>query len=538
MRIDCLKILDFRNLRDFRIDFDETRFSTVLIGENGTGKSNLLEAIVLIFRDLDLGQLPPFGYEITYRCRGRRVQVEAERGRRQIVKVGDQGVEETLTWSRFEERKEELLPRYVFAYYSGPSGRLRSYFEQHQKRFYDALLKDDTGKAPPIRRLFYCLPEHSRWVLLAYFLRGEEPPDFVKEHFGIDGFDSALLVLKRPSWANNWTAKRPPPKRIAELGDARFWWSRGVVKTFLQRLWDQALAPMYVTEDHQEDYRTRPVQEERLYLYLKDLASLQRLNSAYPDEAAFFAALESTEISNLIRDVRVRVRRRGESIVFSELSEGEQQLLTVIGLMQFTRHEESLFLLDEPDTHLNPMWKLRYLRELTRQVGLPDAADDGALAPQSQPDQSSQLLMTTHDPLTIAGLRAPQVQIFERREISTVAHQPQEDPRGMGVAGVLIHMFGLPTTLDPQTQDKIDERNGLARLVTRTREQEDRLSILAKELSELGLAYEARDPDYRRYLEARHRWEKTRGIPIASLPMEEQERVVDEILDELLGRLS
>ena len=49
MRIDKLWIKDFKNLKDFEIDFDENQMTTVLIGRNGTGKSNLIEAIVIIF---------------------------------------------------------------------------------------------------------------------------------------------------------------------------------------------------------------------------------------------------------------------------------------------------------------------------------------------------------------------------------------------------------------------------------------------------------------------------------------------------------
>src|SRR3954451_1210783 len=52
MRIDYLRIKRFKNLRDTSIDFDETELSTVLIGENGTGKSNVIEALATIFRDL------------------------------------------------------------------------------------------------------------------------------------------------------------------------------------------------------------------------------------------------------------------------------------------------------------------------------------------------------------------------------------------------------------------------------------------------------------------------------------------------------
>ena len=53
MRIDWLRIPNYRNLRNFEINFDEGQSTTVLLGHNGSGKSNLLEAIVEIFRDLD-----------------------------------------------------------------------------------------------------------------------------------------------------------------------------------------------------------------------------------------------------------------------------------------------------------------------------------------------------------------------------------------------------------------------------------------------------------------------------------------------------
>ena len=36
--------------------------------------------------------------------------------------------------------------------------------------------------------------------------------------------------------------------------------------------------------------------------------------------------------------------------------------MSVLGLMRFTGRDESLFLLDEPDTHLNPAWKWSYLQ--------------------------------------------------------------------------------------------------------------------------------------------------------------------------------
>src|SRR6266850_1078963 len=81
MRLDEVTISEFKNLRDFRVDFDEASPYTVLVGENGSGKSNLIEALTLIFRALDLDEPAPFSYELKYRCRGSNIRIHAEHGR-------------------------------------------------------------------------------------------------------------------------------------------------------------------------------------------------------------------------------------------------------------------------------------------------------------------------------------------------------------------------------------------------------------------------------------------------------------------------
>jgi recombinational DNA repair ATPase RecF len=49
MRIDRLKLPRFRNLIDFEVDFNQESSRQVIVGRNGVGKSNLLEAITRIF---------------------------------------------------------------------------------------------------------------------------------------------------------------------------------------------------------------------------------------------------------------------------------------------------------------------------------------------------------------------------------------------------------------------------------------------------------------------------------------------------------
>lgn len=117
----------------------------------------------------------------------------------------------------------------------------------------------------------------------------------------------------------------------------------------------------------------------------------------------------------------------------------------------------------------------------------------------------SQIIIATHDPLMIAGLRKQQVLVLER-DGSTgriITKHPEIDPRGMGVSGILkSSMFGLRTTLDLPTQAKLDERFELAAKEHRTQQENERLKQLSEELADAGFAQDFRDDNYHRYASA------------------------------------
>ena len=64
MRIDRLYLVNYKNLKEFEVDFDISSSRQVVIGRNGVGKSNLMDAMAQIFRDLDLEEDSNFEYEI------------------------------------------------------------------------------------------------------------------------------------------------------------------------------------------------------------------------------------------------------------------------------------------------------------------------------------------------------------------------------------------------------------------------------------------------------------------------------------------
>ncbi len=444
MRMLALHINNFKNLQNVDVDFYdgspiEDSVTSVVLGRNGTGKSNLLEALILIFRDLDLDRPPAFAYQMTYLCRGSEISIDADpaRARREQVLVNVVG-SEPMSYRDFQrDAREKYLPRYVFGYYSGPSNRMETHFDEHQKRFYNALIRETDEKSRPLRPLLYARLVHSQFALLAFF--NEQDPDILKfldDELGIEALESVLFVMRKPSWNSR-------------NGNPLFWNARGEVSRFLERLYELAFIPLRMPRRVQIDFKGSST-VEHLYLFLKSIEDLKALSSIYKTQQDFFKALESTYISEILSEVRIRVRVRKAdgSLTFRDLSEGEQQLLMVLGLLRFTKEDEALFLLDEPDTHLNPVWGIQYLDFINRVAST----------------QKSHVIITTHNPLVISSLEREQVRIMQRNEdgyISVIP--PYESPKGMGVAAILTSdLFGLRSTLDIPTQELMDERRELA----------------------------------------------------------------------------
>jgi predicted ATPase len=527
---------EFKNLHNLTVVFDEVSPYTVLVGENGAGKSNLIEALTLIFRNLDLGDSAPFDYLLKYRCRGSDVSIEAEQGRspRFSVRPTDSDAPyRELSRRNFMSEDEAGSPNYrpafVFGYYSGPSDRLATLYEKHRERFYSWIIRPPERRGRKIiadpndlRRLFYAQTLHGQFVLLAFFMEPATglPGDdrtFLREHLQIDGLDSVLFVMNRPPWAGS------------RKETDRFWNAEGEVRQFLERLYGAAMVPARMNRRISHDL-TKSVTVESLYLFLPDPQALEEVYRSYGDQYSFFTALESTHLSKLLGEVRTRVRMTqgggGGEVTYRDLSEGEQQLLLVLGLLKFTARDEALFLLDEPDTHLNPVWSTQYLGFLDRFIRMRERQD------------TCHIVMSSHDPLVFAGLRREQVSILRRdSDGRAVVSVPDQDPRGMGVAAILTSdLFRLRSTLDPQTQADLDRQRELAVLGDRTREEEEELRELNLFLREKGLTQATRDPLYERFVRAWTQREDpawAEAVELTPEQLNERNRLAAEIVEQL-----
>jgi predicted ATPase len=548
MKIDYLKINSrFKNLDHIEVNLDENHLMTVVVGWNGAGKSNLLEALVAIFRDLDLGESPRFAYEIKYRLGDDssgdaasslwvRVRADPTLGNSpasqyqiQTSRADQKDLLGENVWlnaplsrvTRDKQGRSDYLPRHLFAYYSGPSDRLESYFKKHRTDFYRRLLRNELQLEGEIRPLFYAKPIHSQFVLLAFFLgeSNSQELEFLNEYLGIESLDAVHFVLRRPGWAKS--AKR----------NELFWGASGVVREFLDRLLPHALAPIKVTRNEDVSLTGSSVTNEFFHLFLPDLEAMRAVaGSLSPD--VFFKMLESMLLSEILAEVRVRVKVRYSdgALSFRELSEGEQQLLTVLGLLKFTGGKDSLFLLDEPDTHLNPAWTVKYLGFLRKFVPI---------------QATSHVLMVTHDPLALAELEKGQVQIMWRDSDGIVhADIPEIDPRGMGYAGILTSdMFGLGSTLDEYTTNLLRKRRAILEKEIVNDADSAELDKLNRELDGMGFSTAHWDEDYREYLQIRKKvypevfHPTTEDTPEAKkVRREKAQEIIRQILEEEADR--
>jgi ATPase subunit of ABC transporter with duplicated ATPase domains len=250
-------------------------------------------------------------------------------------------------------------------------------------------------------------------------------------------------------------------------------------------------------------------------------------------ELAGFAEKRETDLFNLLleaqregvlADLSCSISlKNGDTIAVDDLSEGEKQLLLVMGMLRFAEHDEALFLLDEPDTHLNPRWSLSYVDMIERELGH---------APKSH------IIMATHDPLVLTNLKASQVRILRRgpgaKPVAVSA--PYSDPKEMGVDGLLTsELFDLSAPIGTEVQEMIYRRAVLlGKSDQRTEEETREMQNITQRLDRMGFAKVFADPIYTKFVAAMGKRPEFMKPVLSPEEMAEQERFASEVLDEIM----
>jgi len=513
MRLVNLKVHDSKNLQGLELAFDENSPCTVFVGQNGSGKSNLFEALGVIFDCLEKGRIAPFKYELEYVCRGRHIRVESDPGRirrcaHYYVYDGTEDAEKPISQTHFKNwvhsPDDSLLPDFVFGYYSGECRRFRRPFDNYELRYRYRLRSTQLGGSVPRRFLYGALSQTELILvaLCAHALREREASP-VLDALDIRSVTDVSLRLK------------PPDRYDSDIHDP---WSMG-----LEGALKEFVAELGYAVEGEEDSSGAGENIRKTYRFSNP--GLEKLAAfAMRRETTLFNILLECQNEGLMDSFSCQLEmRNGAQIGVDDLSEGEKQLAIVMGTIRLSRHEESLYLLDEPDTHLNPAWSVKYLETL-HQVTNAD---------------KDHVLLATHDPLVVSGLHRSQVRVLKRDDETgrIVVEEPDFDPVGMGVSALLkSELYGLRSDLDPGTLGKLDAR---ARLYAKgdgcTPDERAELVRLSGELASLGFAREFRDPLFQQFTSAMARRQEGRTSQILTDDeIENIEKIADSVLDEIL----
>ncbi len=215
-------------------------------------------------------------------------------------------------------------------------------------------------------------------------------------------------------------------------------------------------------------------------------------------------------------------------ISYKYLSDGEHQFLHILSAISIFNDDEVLFLLDEPETHFNPKWKYQYFR----------------LLENAGPLKKSQILLTTHDPVLISGLSKGNVIVFRKPGVDAErTYKPMKDLKGMGIDAILMSdIFEFDTAVDYNTkQELIELRNlQLKRLAgaDMTIDEQRRLNDLYENLKEIDFAKPLNDPMYRDFLLAKGALGEY-SRPFLSEEEESDRRVIaEQIMKEIKKKLA
>ncbi len=168
-------------------------------------------------------------------------------------------------------------------------------------------------------------------------------------------------------------------------------------------------------------------------------ADLYRSTSHYVSETVPTLASDQ----RIMRFKFVRFSKQGvaQPMMLKELSDGEHQLLHSLGLCLLFRNTNSLFLLDEPETHFNPDWRANFITRL-RQC-LPATGNVG-----------QEMLVTTHTPFLISDSKPEKVLVFDKDKASGVVsvRQPNYNTLGASINKITMNTFGKRETIGGHAQ--------------------------------------------------------------------------------------
>lgn len=329
MVLEEFSIKKFKNLKDITINFDSNNVLTMLIGNNGSGKSNILEAISAVFHD---AYMPSYirklvnykcEYSLKYQLDDKKLEIKRKNG---ILRFRVNGIQKARA-----DFIRDNMPKNIIGVYSGEENRL---WLSYYKPFFESYIrniKNNSNSSP--MKLTYIDKEYWNISLLTLLVsQNETLQPFINEELGIHSVEKIVLKFNIHKYNTS---------------------SNELLKSFIDRINE----PHDDEKEYSKDKLSELIFED--FLITADGERIMtadekylKVGSGISDFECFNQLVQAhlSDKEKIITDIEIVFNG---NLTTATLSEGEKKLILIKTIFEIISDEKSLLLLDEPDAHLH-----------------------------------------------------------------------------------------------------------------------------------------------------------------------------------------
>lgn len=357
MKLKKLKIKKFKNLKDIEVNFSSNY--SIFIGENGSGKTNILEALSLIFDDLYKSTKNfTSEYELEYEIKGKIILIVYENSSLNI-KI------DSLPSS--QQKLKENLPDHIFLIYTGNDKKLEEIYSRIKEEYVqkNLNLKKDNENPISLRNMINLNNSYSDILFINYLKNFQDQVANIIE----------IKLQKPKTWGNN------RPKTKQEIFDK----AKGETKKILELL----------RGDISEELEPNISYNSEEGIIVITNPEVGKNNNFLRDSKIInFKNLELLLLSDIIESINIETRK---NLKFYDFSEGQKQKYINHSLFYIEPDKENLILLDEPDSHLHPKWIREFSANISANVS----------------STNTHVIYVTHSPLVLGTTTSENIHILK-----------------------------------------------------------------------------------------------------------------------------
>ncbi|MBF6653947.1 DUF4357 domain-containing protein, partial [Flavobacterium columnare] len=297
----------YKNFVNLEVDFSNCNGVSAFIGNNGSGKSNILEVFSSIFKSLYLDEKDEFAYSLEYETFNNVSVKITSNGKTRVYAINGNPAFDI----------KEHLPKRVIAIYSGEEDRLwKKYYQSVYMNYIAGINQANVLEYP---KMFFLNKFYWNLILLSLLISdADDVKDFIKNKLGIVTINEIKFKFFKDKYKDY---NNSPALNFIKRIDS--------VDSYTLNSFKARISGNYSAKHYSNEYS----------LGYDSMDVFQALYIAF-----------TPADKKIIDDVEI-IFNNGVNL--SSLSEGQKKMLLIKATLEFASSEDTLILLDEPDAHIH-----------------------------------------------------------------------------------------------------------------------------------------------------------------------------------------